>query len=467
MHKQSPPCMSSVPVLKPSVCTMSSSSSASAINMVSAVEEYIRCFLDSVPGMKALLLDADTTSVISLCFSQSQLLLKEVFLVERIDAASPATTTSSTKLRHLNVICFLRPTPDNLLRLTKELKAPRFHEYHLFFSNALPHTQLDRLARCDQHEVVRHVHEIFADILPLAPHLFSLNLPSTAPLLQDPAIWSTYEDSLFARMLDGLFAAICTARAAPVAVRHQAGSALCAKLASAVWRRLGDEQSLFGDIEKKDGSSSCVLLILDRRDDPLTPLLNQWTYQAMLHELVGINNNRVDLKKASEEEIVMSPTQDTFYMENLMANFGELGISVKQYVDMYQQESKTKAQVESIEDMQKFVDQYPEFRKLSGNVSKHVGVIHELSRLVERDGLLEVSSVEQELACHSDREEHARAVMATLTSQRIPPMEKLRLVLLFALRYEHDASLREQKEQLRKSGVEEEQVLCTPQKTCS
>ena len=41
-----------------------------------------------------------------------------------------------------------------------------------------------------------------------------------------------------------------------------------------------------------------ILLLLDRRDDPTTPLLNQWTYQAMVHELLGINNHRVDLSKA-------------------------------------------------------------------------------------------------------------------------------------------------------------------------
>lgn len=31
-----------------------------------------------------------------------------------------------------------------------------------------------------------------------------------------------------------------------------------------------------------------MVLILDRREDPITPLLNQWTYQAMLHELIGL-----------------------------------------------------------------------------------------------------------------------------------------------------------------------------------
>ena len=41
-----------------------------------------------------------------------------------------------------------------------------------------------------------------------------------------------------------------------------------------------------------------LLLILDRRNDPVTPLLNQWTYQAMVHELLGIQNGRVDLSQS-------------------------------------------------------------------------------------------------------------------------------------------------------------------------
>jgi vacuolar protein sorting-associated protein 45 len=41
-----------------------------------------------------------------------------------------------------------------------------------------------------------------------------------------------------------------------------------------------------------------VVLILDRRDDPVTPLLSQWTYHAMIHELVGITDNTVRLTSA-------------------------------------------------------------------------------------------------------------------------------------------------------------------------
>lgn len=38
-----------------------------------------------------------------------------------------------------------------------------------------------------------------------------------------------------------------------------------------------------------------LCVCLDRRDDPVTPLLSQWTYQAMVHELLAIQNNRVSL----------------------------------------------------------------------------------------------------------------------------------------------------------------------------
>ncbi|MCO5591076.1 hypothetical protein L7F22_045053 [Adiantum nelumboides] len=55
---------------------------------------------------------------------------------------------------------------------------------------------------------------------------------------------------------------------------------------------------------------SPLLLVIDRRDDPVTPLLNQWTYQAMVHELIGIKDNKVNIKEASKtdkEQQVPSP----------------------------------------------------------------------------------------------------------------------------------------------------------------
>jgi len=52
------------------------------------------------------------------------------------------------------------------------------------------------------------------------------------------------------------------------------------------------------------------------------------------------------------------------------------------------------------------VENYPQFRKMSGTVSKHVTVVSELSRLVGEHSLLEISELEQDMACKSDHALH-------------------------------------------------------------
>jgi vacuolar protein sorting-associated protein 45 len=135
--------------------------------------------------------------------------------------------------------------------------------------------------------------------------------------------------------------------------------------------------------------------------------LTQWTYQAMVHELLGIQNGRVDLSDVHDvrpelKEVVLSQDQDPFFKKNMYLNFGDLGGNIKDYVEQYQSKTKNSSNIESIADMKRFIEEYPEFRKLSGNVSKHVTLVGELSRKVGAENLLEVSEVEQSLACNDN-----------------------------------------------------------------
>lgn len=179
-----------------------------------------------------------------------------------------------------------------------------------------------------------------------------------------------------------------------------------------------------------------LLLILDRRNDPVTPLLSQWTYQAMVHELMGITNGRVSLAGAQDvggelKEIVLSADQDPFFAQNLYDNFGDLGASIKRYVLEYQSRTASSSSIETVQDMKKFVEEYPEFRKLGGNVAKHVALLGELSRRVEVEGLLEISELEQSLA---SQESHAadlrvssqRDAKAFKSANRYPHAERQR-----------------------------------------
>jgi vacuolar protein sorting-associated protein 45 len=124
----------------------------------------------------------------------------------------------------------------------------------------------------------------------------------------------------------------------------------------------------------------------------------------------------------------------------MFLNFGDLGANIKSYVDQFQVKSKSNENIESIEDMKRFVEEYPVFRELSGNVSKHVTLVGELSRRVGEDNLLEVSELEQSLACNDSHANDLKTLQKLIQSHSVSSENKLRLVALYALRYEKQPS---------------------------
>lgn len=75
---------------------------------------------------------------------------------------------------------------------------------------------------------------------------------------------------------------------------------------------------------------------MDRKSDPVTPLLMQWLYMGMVHEFMPIWNNRVKLVSGgNEEEFVLNPQTDDFLKEHKWDNFGDLYTAVKEQKDQY------------------------------------------------------------------------------------------------------------------------------------
>ena len=282
--------------------------------------------------------------------------------------------------------------------------------------------------------------EYFADFSVINPDLMSLSLTSPTYRVYgtSPELW--HPDSL-TRTTDGLSALLLMLKKKPL-IRYAKDSLLCKKLATELRYHMTQEEALF-DFRRVD--TPPILLLLDRREDPLTPLLTQWTYQAMVHELLGITHGRVSLKDVPDirpdlREIVLSQDQDVFFAKNMYANFGDLGQNAKDYVAQFASKSNTQESLDSVADMKRFVEEYPEFRKLSGNVSKHVTLVGELSRRVETDKLLDCSELEQSLACSDNHTADLRSLQQILASPGVPDHNKLRLVAIYALRYGNHTS---------------------------
>ncbi|XP_050069314.1 vacuolar protein sorting-associated protein 45 [Anopheles maculipalpis] len=403
------------------------------MNVIRAIQMYIdKMISDAGPGMKLLMMDRETISIVSMAFAQSEMLQKEVFLFERLDSVR-----SNEKLKYLKCIVFVRPTKDNVFLLQQELQSPKFGSYYIYFSNIIPRTDIKILAESDEGESVQDFKEIYADYLPVNPNLFSLHIPTCLQAL-------SWNPEALERSTQGLVSVLLSFKFRP-AIRYRSGSTAAQTLAKKVHETINKETALFSFRPPEDGAAPPLLLILDRRDDPITPLLNQWTYQAMVHELLTINKQRVDLSGVSGvpkdlKEVVLSTEQDEFYANNLYANFGEIATTIKVLMDEFQKKANDQRKIESIADMKNFVETYPQFRKMSGTVTKHLVLISELSVQVGQQQLFEVSELEQEIACRADHSTQLQRVKRLLSEGKISAANALRLVLLYAMRYERHAN---------------------------
>lgn len=441
------------------------------MSCVASMTEYVGKALGSVSGMKALLLDKETAGMAALVLSQTDAIQREVFLTDRIDlpqkpqipklnARGEIERKKKETFHHLKAVAFIRPSPQSVAQLKGVMKSGKFKDFYIFFSNIAGDELLRSLAEGDELELVRQVSELYADYFALSDFVFHANAPIVRPLYSPAAGWSLAEKRLLERNSEALVSLLLSFKVR-ADIRYSASSPLAKTLALDLAKRQRDEADLF-----TFQTQAPLLLVLDRVDDPVTPLLTQWTYQAMVHELLGIEQNRVVLEgrpgiRKDLKEVVLSPQQDHFYKGSMYLNFGELGRSVKDLVQNYQRKTSTHARLDSIEDMQRFVDNYPEFRALSGTVSKHVAIMTELSRLVETRQLMRVSELEQELACAQDHSAAMDALLQLMEDPRIEWNDKLRLVMLYALRYENQRhQLPQFKKMLRdKANMEPHKLL--------
>lgn len=290
--------------------------------------------------MKVLLMDKETTGIVSMVYTQSEILQKEVYLFERIDSQNREI------MKHLKAICFLRPTKENVDYLIQELRRPKYSIYFIYFSNVISKSDVKSLAEADEQEVVAEVQEFYGDYIAVNPHLFSLNILGCCQ-------GRNWDPVQLSRTTQGLTALLLSLKKCPM-IRYQLSSEAAKRLAECVKQVITKEYELF---EFRRTEVPPLLLILDRCDDAITPLLNQWTYQAMVHELLGINNNRIDLSRVPGiskdlREVVLSAENDEFYANNMYLNFAEIGSNIKNLMEDFQKKKpKEQQKLESIADM--------------------------------------------------------------------------------------------------------------------
>ena len=297
------------------------------INAVLGMKYYVhRMLTDGSNGGKALLLDRETVGrcsvsvsaltdnamlpvqlqMLSMVYSQTELLEAEVYEVSQL---ADDRQQNKAAHQHLRCVVFIRPEEESVRELALELENPRYGSYDIYFSNIVDpggkstaKAQLLNLAEADKSHLVNSVQEFYGDYFAMQDVLFSIEELESAHTYTKRKVGDFVKD----RSVQAI-SSFLLAHKRPACVRYQHSSGACKSIAQSFKDLVNTEQEIHG-FQSRAGTP--LLLLFDRREDPVSPLIKPWTYQAMLHEYVGMTRNTVDLRSLQKSQVRGAGAED-------------------------------------------------------------------------------------------------------------------------------------------------------------
>lgn len=383
---------------------------------------------------RVLLLDKFTTPIISMCYTQSQLLANDIILIELVDNYHQLTS-----MKHLDCIVYIKPCLESVNFICQELRNPHFREYRLYLNNCISKNQLESIAEADQYEAIDKVMEIFEDYLIVNDNLYVVDTTFQTELVNPVLLES-----------EKLVSLLLALKKTPI-IKFESNSIDLKRLSSELLYQINSNSNnnLFDDLNRNSDTPPLIVL-LDRKNDPITPLVTPWTYQSMIHEFMTINKNIVKLNEDdTASQIVISEENDPFYKESMYLNYGDLTEKFQRYVEKYKSETKQSSienlKSSNLSELKKVLTKFPEFKKFSTNVLTHLNLIGEIDKQISSQNLWEIGELQQTIACDLENQHNLRAslleVLDNVGGKKVSTINKIKLVLLYSFRHNNASDL--------------------------
>ena len=219
-----------------------------------------------------------------------------------------------------------------------------------------------------------------------------------------------------------------------------------------------DKREIFHFSNNKENS---LLLLIDRCQDPITPLLTKWTYQSMIHELIGLKNNMCTFEYNGKPlTYSLSEFDDDFYSSSMYSNYGYFCELINKYVENLKNEKKRLTESTDIDQMRKTIQVIPEITKKTDIMNKHMNIIAKLLDSVTQRDLLKISEIEQKCIKEGNITEDYKGLSELILNKTFNDQDVLKFVLIYILRHEtkKDVKIEEIKKMLFSRGIKTSEI---------
>ncbi|CAI0476760.1 unnamed protein product [Linum tenue] len=406
---------------------------------------------DSRSTWKVLIMDKLTVKIMSYACKMADITQEGVSLVEDI-------YKRRQPLPSMDAIYFIQPTKENIVMFLSDMsgKSPLYKKAYVFFSSPV------------SRDLVTHIKRE-GTVLPRIGALREMNLEYFAIDSQgfltdhERALEELFGDEEDSRRSDAVLSVIGTRIASVFAslrefpyVRYRAAKSLdvttmttsrdliTTKLAARVWDRISQYKQ---KIEQFPQTETCDLLILDRSVDQIAPVIHEWTYDAICHDLLNMEGNKyvheVPSKSGAppEKKEVLLEEHDPVWVELRHAHIADASVRLHDKMTNFVAKNKA-AQIQhgsrdggqlSTRDLQRMVQALPQYSEQIEKLSLHVEIAGKVNQIIKDSGLRDLGQLEQDLVFG---DAGTKDVIKYLTANEDASREnKLRLLMILAAIY--------------------------------
>ncbi|OCL07025.1 Sec1-like protein [Glonium stellatum] len=399
---------------------------------------------------KVLVVDETSRKLIDNVVKEDDILNEQVTNIEQIEHRRPMN-------KDMDAVYILSPQPHVVDCIMADLERRRYRGTFLIWTSLLPAPLRERIDRSPiAREQIRIFRVLEIDYYPRESHLITFRDPWSFPILFHPAC-----NNLVKQHMEDMaqkIVAVCVSLGEYPTIRYyrprnpsHGASVLCSHLARFVQEQIDMYAQYHQNFPPPSNRPRGALYITDRSMDLFAPLLHEFTYQAMAHDLLPIKEgDKVTYKtvvnegRPDEEEKEMEiGEKDKIWVENrhmhMKDTIEKLMGDFQRFIDenphFTNSDTGNASSLNAIKDM---IAGLPQFQEMKEAYSLHLSMAQECMNIFQQHKLPDLASVEQSLATGLDEDYRkpknlADQVVRTLDEDDVTRPDRLRLIALYLL----------------------------------
>lgn len=387
--------------------------------------------------------------IISSVVGMYDIMERKVTLVESLEK-------KRAPFRDQGAIYLLSPTEESVDLLIQDFSSssPLYGgAVFLFFVSGLSNLLLDKIKGCRPLlKRVKCLQEVNIDFLANEQRAFSLDMRNTFQYFYLRRGASPLEIKLAEKLVT-----VCATLNEYPHIRYKQSSAICTSLSNIFHLKMDEFVSqnpswwYHGGPMKNQAANRDrgVLLLLDRADDALTPLLHDFNYQPMVHDLLTMEGDRItyqaDADDGPKAKDVLLDEKDSVWVElrgkHIAAVIETLSDRIRDIMNSATGSTLGKKNQGnmSLSQMAAAMKALPEYQEVMSKLSQHMHLAHECMSVFRNQNLMNVSELEQNAATGKDDDgrtpkmadivDSAERLMMSLRNVK----DRLRLILVLTI----------------------------------